>query len=162
MSLSLWRLSDKAIDMERLIQAPASCPTGIFYHFLDHLQCRSSGWRPVTLTQLYEEHEHGDTSVVDLKQFTPCHAQVHKRESMYRRTNVSCLCLFVAFIFQGNAIRTYKYNVFTFLPLNLFEQFKRAANFYFLILLILQVRSGSTLLLPRAFHSQWNRPTSQN
>lgn len=40
---------------------------------------------------------------------------------------------------QGNAIKTYKYNPITFLPLNLFEQFKRAANFYFLVLLILQV-----------------------
>uniref|UniRef100_A0A8B9CWZ1 Phospholipid-transporting ATPase n=1 Tax=Anser brachyrhynchus TaxID=132585 RepID=A0A8B9CWZ1_9AVES len=30
------------------------------------------------------------------------------------------------------------YNPITFLPLNLFEQFKRAANFYFLVLLILQ------------------------
>uniref|UniRef100_A0A8B9THN3 Phospholipid-transporting ATPase n=1 Tax=Anas platyrhynchos TaxID=8839 RepID=A0A8B9THN3_ANAPL len=38
----------------------------------------------------------------------------------------------------GNAIKTYKYNPITFLPLNLFEQFKRAANFYFLVLLILQ------------------------
>uniref|UniRef100_A0A8B9THD4 Phospholipid-transporting ATPase n=1 Tax=Anas platyrhynchos TaxID=8839 RepID=A0A8B9THD4_ANAPL len=39
---------------------------------------------------------------------------------------------------SGNAIKTYKYNPITFLPLNLFEQFKRAANFYFLVLLILQ------------------------
>ncbi|XP_053909336.1 phospholipid-transporting ATPase IC isoform X2 [Cuculus canorus] len=40
--------------------------------------------------------------------------------------------------YAGNAIRTYKYNPITFLPLNLFEQFKRAANSYFLVLLILQ------------------------
>ncbi|NWR39145.1 AT8B1 ATPase, partial [Tachuris rubrigastra] len=40
--------------------------------------------------------------------------------------------------YADNAIKTYKYNAITFLPLNLFEQFKRAANFYFLILLILQ------------------------
>ncbi|XP_068609060.1 phospholipid-transporting ATPase IC [Brachionichthys hirsutus] len=40
--------------------------------------------------------------------------------------------------YAGNAIKTYKYNVFTFLPLNLFEQFTRAANRYFLVLLILQ------------------------
>ncbi|EHB06942.1 Putative phospholipid-transporting ATPase IC [Heterocephalus glaber] len=40
--------------------------------------------------------------------------------------------------YANNAIKTYKYNAFTFLPMNLFEQFKRAANFYFLILLILQ------------------------
>ncbi|XP_049594131.1 phospholipid-transporting ATPase IC [Syngnathus scovelli] len=40
--------------------------------------------------------------------------------------------------YSGNAIKTYKYNVFTFLPLNLYEQFKRVANVYFLALLILQ------------------------
>ncbi|OXB60756.1 hypothetical protein ASZ78_016807 [Callipepla squamata] len=40
--------------------------------------------------------------------------------------------------YAGNAIKTYKYNPVTFLPLNLFEQFKRAANSYFLVLLILQ------------------------
>ncbi|XP_060708204.1 phospholipid-transporting ATPase IC [Hemiscyllium ocellatum] len=40
--------------------------------------------------------------------------------------------------YSGNAIRTYKYNILTFLPKNLMEQFKRAANAYFLILLILQ------------------------
>uniref|UniRef100_A0A8C5FJE0 Phospholipid-transporting ATPase n=1 Tax=Gadus morhua TaxID=8049 RepID=A0A8C5FJE0_GADMO len=40
---------------------------------------------------------------------------------------------------QDNAIRTSKYNVFSFLPLNLFEQFQRLANAYFLVLLILQL-----------------------
>ncbi|TRY95010.1 hypothetical protein DNTS_004667 [Danionella cerebrum] len=41
--------------------------------------------------------------------------------------------------YSGNGIKTYKYNFFTFLPLNLYEQFKRAANLYFLCLLILQI-----------------------
>ncbi|TNN78896.1 Phospholipid-transporting ATPase IC [Liparis tanakae] len=41
--------------------------------------------------------------------------------------------------YAGNAIKTYKYNVLTFLPLNLYEQFKRVANLYFLALLILQI-----------------------
>ncbi|XP_041110345.1 phospholipid-transporting ATPase IC-like [Polyodon spathula] len=41
--------------------------------------------------------------------------------------------------YSGNSIRTYKYNAITFLPLNLIDQFKRAANAYFLALLILQV-----------------------
>lgn len=49
---------------------------------------------------------------------------------------------------QGNAIKTYKYNVLTFLPLNLYEQFKRAANLYFLALLILQVRLSSHVSCP--------------
>lgn len=48
-------------------------------------------------------------------------------------------CLLCVSRLQGNAIKTYKYNVLTFIPLNLFEQFKRAANLYFLALLILQV-----------------------
>lgn len=41
--------------------------------------------------------------------------------------------------YSGNAIKTYKYNVLTFIPLNLYEQLKRAANLYFLALLILQI-----------------------
>ncbi|KAI5941490.1 Phospholipid-transporting ATPase IC [Manis javanica] len=48
--------------------------------------------------------------------------------------------------YANNAIKTYKYNAFTFLPMNLFEQFKRAANFYFLILLILQAIPQITTL----------------
>ncbi|KAJ7335243.1 hypothetical protein JRQ81_013184 [Phrynocephalus forsythii] len=48
--------------------------------------------------------------------------------------------------YAGNAIRTYKYNPITFLPLNLFEQFKRVANFYFLVLLILQAIPQITTL----------------
>ncbi|XP_064785236.1 probable phospholipid-transporting ATPase IM isoform X1 [Oncorhynchus masou masou] len=43
------------------------------------------------------------------------------------------------FAYADNHIRTCKYNVFTFLPINLFEQFQRAANAYFLVLLILQL-----------------------
>lgn len=48
--------------------------------------------------------------------------------------------------YAGNAIKTYKYNPITFLPLNLLEQFKRAANFYFLVLLILQAIPQITTL----------------
>uniref|UniRef100_A0A8D3CXQ7 Phospholipid-transporting ATPase n=1 Tax=Scophthalmus maximus TaxID=52904 RepID=A0A8D3CXQ7_SCOMX len=47
---------------------------------------------------------------------------------------------------QGNAIKTYKYNVLTFIPLNLYEQFKRVANLYFLALLILQIIPDITTL----------------
>uniref|UniRef100_A0A674D9H2 Phospholipid-transporting ATPase n=1 Tax=Salmo trutta TaxID=8032 RepID=A0A674D9H2_SALTR len=42
-------------------------------------------------------------------------------------------------LLKTNAIKTSKYNTFNFLPLNLFEQFQRIANAYFLILLLLQV-----------------------
>ncbi|MEQ2206599.1 hypothetical protein XENOCAPTIV_000480, partial [Xenoophorus captivus] len=38
----------------------------------------------------------------------------------------------------NNHIKTSKYNIFTFLPINLFEQFQRVANAYFVVLLILQ------------------------
>ncbi|XP_066566779.1 phospholipid-transporting ATPase ID [Amia ocellicauda] len=45
----------------------------------------------------------------------------------------------LSFQYATNSIKTYKYNLFTFLPLNLFEQFQRVANAYFLFLLILQL-----------------------
>lgn len=38
----------------------------------------------------------------------------------------------------GNYIRTTKYTAITFLPMSLFNQFKRYANIYFLIVAILQ------------------------
>uniref|UniRef100_A0A8D2EQC1 Phospholipid-transporting ATPase n=1 Tax=Theropithecus gelada TaxID=9565 RepID=A0A8D2EQC1_THEGE len=43
------------------------------------------------------------------------------------------------FVYPNNTIKTSKYSVFNFLPLNLFEQFQRLANAYFLILLFLQL-----------------------
>uniref|UniRef100_A0AAY5ETF2 Phospholipid-transporting ATPase n=1 Tax=Electrophorus electricus TaxID=8005 RepID=A0AAY5ETF2_ELEEL len=45
----------------------------------------------------------------------------------------------LSFKYANNAIKTSKYNIFTFLPLNLFEQFQRLANAYFVFLLILQL-----------------------
>ncbi|KAA8529495.1 hypothetical protein F0562_033706 [Nyssa sinensis] len=39
--------------------------------------------------------------------------------------------------FKGNSISTTKYNIFTFLPKGLFEQFRRVANLYFLMISIL-------------------------
>ncbi|XP_070587381.1 phospholipid-transporting ATPase ID-like isoform X2 [Erythrolamprus reginae] len=43
------------------------------------------------------------------------------------------------FDYAKNSIKTSKYNLFSFLPLNLFEQFQRVANAYFLVLLLLQL-----------------------
>ncbi|KAF8359761.1 hypothetical protein PRIPAC_94756 [Pristionchus pacificus] len=42
------------------------------------------------------------------------------------------------FKYANNIIKTSKYNLITFIPRNLFEQFTRLANIYFLILLVLQ------------------------
>ncbi|XP_068179202.1 phospholipid-transporting ATPase ID [Antennarius striatus] len=43
------------------------------------------------------------------------------------------------FHYASNCIMTSKYNIITFLPVNLFEQFQEVANTYFLFLLILQL-----------------------
>ena len=43
---------------------------------------------------------------------------------------------------QTNIIHTAKYNFFSFLPLNLCEQFRRMSNLYFLLIIILQVGRG--------------------
>jgi hypothetical protein len=42
-------------------------------------------------------------------------------------------------LFKNNAISTSKYNILTFLPLNLMLQFSKMANAYFLVMLILEM-----------------------
>ena len=56
--------------------------------------------------------------------------------------------LFIFFFLQNNNIKTSKYTLLTFLPLNLFEQFQRLANFYFACLLILQLIDVISSLTP--------------
>lgn len=45
----------------------------------------------------------------------------------------------LSYDYADNSIKTSKYNIFTFLPLNLFEQLQRLANVYFLFLFFLQL-----------------------
>ncbi|RUS90719.1 hypothetical protein EGW08_001523 [Elysia chlorotica] len=54
------------------------------------------------------------------------------------------------FEYANNYISTSKYNVVTFLPKNLFEQFQRLANAYFLGLLVLQLIPAVSSLAPIA------------
>ncbi|KAJ0974205.1 hypothetical protein J5N97_016170 [Dioscorea zingiberensis] len=48
--------------------------------------------------------------------------------------------------YKGNSISTTKYNVLTFLPKGLFEQFRRVANLYFLMISILSTTPISCLV----------------
>lgn len=56
-----------------------------------------------------------------------------------------------AFAYADNRIRTSKYNLITFLPKNLFEQFQRVANFYFLCFLVLLLIPYFSPFLPIIF-----------
>ena len=38
---------------------------------------------------------------------------------------------------KSNVVTTSKYNWFTFLPINLFQQFTKAANVYFLLITVM-------------------------
>jgi hypothetical protein len=59
--------------------------------------------------------------------------------------------------FPPNVVKTSRYTIITFLPLNLFEQFRRLANFYFLVCVLLQIIPNVspfpiwTIALPLAF-----------
>lgn len=48
--------------------------------------------------------------------------------------------------FCDNSIKTSKYNIFTFIPRSLFEQFRRTANQYFLFIAILMILGSYTSL----------------
>lgn len=56
--------------------------------------------------------------------------------------------------YGNNKINTSKYNPITFIPLNFFHQFSKIANFYFLLLVILQfikpisITNGVPTILP--------------
>eukprot|EP00794_Sanderia_malayensis_P010085 gene10085-11115_t len=54
------------------------------------------------------------------------------------------------FEYAGNHIKTSRYNFLTFLPLNVFEQFQRVANMYFLVQVIIMSIPQITALNPLA------------
>eukprot|EP00475_Leptophrys_vorax_P016794 TRINITY_DN2330_c0_g1_i1.p1 TRINITY_DN2330_c0_g1~~TRINITY_DN2330_c0_g1_i1.p1 ORF type:complete len:1197 (-),score=323.51 TRINITY_DN2330_c0_g1_i1:49-3603(-) len=59
--------------------------------------------------------------------------------------------------FCKNVVKTSRYSLITFIPVNLFEQFRRLANFYFLVCVLLQIIPNVspfpiwTIALPLAF-----------
>ncbi|XP_038153492.1 phospholipid-transporting ATPase ID-like [Cyprinodon tularosa] len=66
-----------------------------------------------------------------------CGGEKKKEEERFLRANDRPFNLSQQY--AKNAIKTAKYNIITFLPRNIFEQFSRLANAYFLFLLILQL-----------------------
>jgi hypothetical protein len=48
----------------------------------------------------------------------------------------------ISYGYPDNSIKTSRYNLLTFIPLNLFHQFKRIANFYYLFIVLIQLIPG--------------------
>ena len=55
---------------------------------------------------------------------------------------------------QNNCVRTSKYSWWSFLPVNLFEQYQKASNIYFLVIMLMQlidvisISDGKPAMLP--------------
>ncbi|XP_066195241.1 phospholipid-transporting ATPase IC [Sylvia atricapilla] len=101
----------------------------------DELDGRQPGAEPGPSQTSRDAEESRDPGKKDCSWQVKANDQRFYDQPGFKRTIFLC---FKKNKYAGNAIKTYKYNPITFLPLNLFEQFKRAANFYFLLLLILQ------------------------
>ncbi|XP_043909903.1 phospholipid-transporting ATPase IC-like [Protopterus annectens] len=82
-----------------------------------------------TLNGFVNKHEEKDEYTWDVK------ANDRHYNDQFKK---KCFLLFKKRKYSGNAITTSKYNFLTFLPLNLYEQFHRLANFYFLMIVFLQ------------------------
>lgn len=62
-----------------------------------------------------------------------------RRPPLSKHPDRRILCDFPDFQLPDNKISTSKYTVYDFLPKNLFEQFSKPSNFYFLIIGLLQI-----------------------
>ncbi|KAG7216627.1 hypothetical protein INR49_023336 [Caranx melampygus] len=71
-----------------------------------------------------------------------------KKEEEERHLRANDRPFNLSYHYANNAIKTSKYNIFTFLPLNLFEQLRRLANAYFFFLFVLQ-------LIPQVSSLSW-------
>ncbi|KAM9851992.1 phospholipid-transporting ATPase ID [Aulostomus maculatus] len=85
-------------------------------------------WFPVVLS-LQRQKKKGLDGVQSKKRRTEEERRVRANDREYNEK----------FQYASNCIMTSKYNIVTFLPINLFEQFQEVANTYFLFLLILQL-----------------------
>lgn len=61
-------------------------------------------------------------------------------------------------MYKNNQVSTAKYNLFTFFPKNIFYQFTKMANFYFLMMMVLELipetsdsQGQPVILFPLAF-----------
>ncbi|XP_030605028.1 phospholipid-transporting ATPase ID [Archocentrus centrarchus] len=86
-------------------------------------------WFPVVLLPLQGKKKRGLDGRKSKKRRTEEERRVRANDREYNEK----------FQYASNCIMTSKYNIITFLPVNLFEQFQEVANTYFLFLLILQL-----------------------
>lgn len=75
----------------------------------------------------------------------PSQPSEEHHEEGYRRVVCNDPQANLQFKYQGNSVSTTKFNIFTFLPKGLFEQFRRLANLYFLVIAILSLAPISSI-----------------
>eukprot|EP00760_Papus_ankaliazontas_P008920 PhM_4_TR13946/c0_g1_i5/m.5254 len=81
----------------------------------------------------HHHHQHHRRSKIE-----PASLQVHLNDAEKN----------AAFHYPDNFIRTSKYTLFTFLPLNLYEQFRKASNAYFFLAMCISLIPGASAINP--------------
>ena len=104
----------------------------------------------ITAEHEVDEEEKRDEEEIEIpKKMNPILWLLSKRPTYQRRhIRANDYRYNVQWNYFGNSITTSRYNIITFLPKNLFEQFQRVANIYFTILLILQLIPQISSLTP--------------